>query len=1390
MPQDTSDKRPPAYSTVAGSGSYRIEPLNADNWLAWKRKITAILRDLDLESLLTEGPPQAKVAASPTDAERKAIDEWKKKDSRARTRIELAVGDSEMIHLLGATTAKEMWDQLKTVKEVRGKLGILAARRALFRAAADDDFNMSTHVTKLKLMQEQLHLMGSKVPDEDFAMILLTSLPEAWDSFTSAYLGSQGNETTVTSANLIAQLLEEERRRNSRNGGSGSGGTTLQAKETRECHNCKKKGHLAKDCWAKGGGKEGQGPKKRKGKGDRAAQTQETDDPAAGSSYDIAYMATPTDFSKYDWLLDCASSTHLCTTRDAFIDYTPLQNSSLKGVGPVDAPILGKGTVLLKFRVGGKTITHRLLDVKHVPSAPNCLMSQGRFIEEGGGSVDCHGKKCYLKNKSGHAVGDGNLIARMYLLNARAVLRVNDSAFVARVPKYSWDEWHRRYGHLAISGIQRAVRENMVTGLEIDKSTIPSRTCASCLEGKMPTKPFPKEAEHRSTTPGGRTMTDVWGPAASESISHFKYFISFTDDATRMCHVLFMKAKSEAFDRITTYLNHIEKQYGMVPKRIRLDNGKELVNEKLKKLVNEKGMTLEPSAPYSPSQNGVAERFNRTLLEMGNTMLFAAKLPPRLWEFSISHAVYVRNRSPTHALSGKTPYEAWFGKKPDVSHFREFGCDVWVKDEQRSSKLQPKAKKGKFLGFVDGSGSIRYLDGSNSVKVSRTFAFHESVPLATVPGLRAEGETGGVSQPNAENAAPNPTEQSPDQQSDQTPTSPDKLVIRIPPRSPDKASTTTTTTTVTPNIQARPVRSTRKDVDYKLLGNPDARKPADRANHITDHAYQISDLLDVAFAASSEDGPKNLEEAMESEEREEWVKAMNEELGMLEKMETWRMEDLPEGRKAVGSKWVFLRKLDEQGNTVRFKARLVAQGFSQKPGLDYDDLNTFAPVVRYESLRAMLAMTAQYGWYLNQYDVKNAYLNGTLNEEIYMRPPPGFNDGTNRVCRLQKSIYGLKQAGNVWNNTLTNALTDLSYRQIKSDYGVYVRQKGDKFSILLVWVDDIIAISNLETEADQITIDLSGKFEIKTLGTPKFLLGIRIDYNREKRVLALSQAHYIDQVLTEMGLEDCKPVATPLDSNVNLDYEEGEDQEERSDQASYAYSALIGKLLRLALIMRVDIMFPAQRLGQFTRNPRPRHWTAVKRVFRYLKGTKEHKLWYEGKKDRKEEGMVIYCDADWASQASRKSTSGYVITLAGGAIAWNSKKQGVIALSTAEAEYVAAAHVVKQVLWYQALLTELGLEPSRAPTVLSDNQAAIAIAHHPEFHARTKHIDISLHFVRDHIRSGRLSIRYVRSEDNLADLFTKGLPRGQHEKLTKKMGLEADPRGSVGNDGPEDGTDG
>jgi Reverse transcriptase (RNA-dependent DNA polymerase) len=326
-------------------------------------------------------------------------------------------------------------------------------------------------------------------------------------------------------------------------------------------------------------------------------------------------------------------------------------------------------------------------------------------------------------------------------------------------------------------------------------------------------------------------------------------------------------------------------------------------------------------------------------------------------------------------------------------------------------------------------------------------------------------------------------------------------------------------------------------------------------------------------------------------------------------------------------------------------------------------------------------------------------------------------------------------------------------------------------------VDDLVTFTNSPAESDHVERELKQKFEIKTLGEPSLLLGMKFTRNKENQITTLSQAHYIDKIIQRVGLQDTNPVSTPLDPNVNLEIDEaeqdksGNDREFDHDRASGVYARAIGSLMYAAIGTRPDIAYAVHTMAKFTQS---KHWTAIKRIFRYLKGTRDFHLTYGGLEHTYSTELSVYCDADWASSSDRKSISGYVFLLGGGAVSWSSKKQATVALSTAEAEYVAATHAAKQILWHRALFDELEIpQPQPETSILfTDNQApAIAISHHPEFHARTKHIDIAHHFLRDLIESGTIETTYIQTRENLADVFTKGLPRPLHQDLTYGIGV-------------------
>ena len=400
-----------------------------------------------------------------------------------------------------------------------------------------------------------------------------------------------------------------------------------------------------------------------------------------------------------------------------------------------------------------------------------------------------------------------------------------------------------------------------------------------------------------------------------------------------------------------------------------------------------------------------------------------------------------------------------------------------------------------------------------------------------------------------------------------------------------------------------------------------------------------------------------------------------------------------------------------------------------------------------------------------------AFLNGTLQEEVYMKQPPGYEkEGEEHlVCKLSKSIYGLKQSSRCWNMALDAHLKSVGFSQLKSDPCIYASGGEDSFYIG-VYVDDMILAGNDKAKMKSVKKKLSSKFDIKDLGKLSYFLGMSIAQNQEEKKTWIGQPAYTEKLLTKMEMSDCKPVKTPVDPGNRL-VKTAED-EEALDQL--LYQSVVGSLMYLATCTRPDIAYAVGMLARFSSKPNRSHWVAAKRVLRYLKGTMNYGLLYSGDSD-----VLAYSDADWAGDVDdRKSTSGYMFQIAGGPVSWKSRKQDTVALSTAEAEYVALSSAAQECIWLQRLLCELG-KPLGGPTViLEDNQSSIAMARNPQFHGRAKHIDIKHHFVRERVSDGSIELKYCPTNEMVADILTKGLAHQQFSFLRGKAGIVAQKLGA------------
>ena len=526
----------------------------------------------------------------------------------------------------------------------------------------------------------------------------------------------------------------------------------------------------------------------------------------------------------------------------------------------------------------------------------------------------------------------------------------------------------------------------------------------------------------------------------------------------------------------------------------------------------------------------------------------------------------------------------------------------------------------------------------------------------------------------------------------------------------------------------------------------------------------------VMDAMQDEEGdPKTLREAKARADWPRWKEAMDREIATLDRAKTWITVPRPEGKNIVGSKWVFRIKRKADGSIEKYKARLVARGFTQVFGEDYYD--TFSPVAKLQSFRAILALAARFDWEIESFDFTGAYLNGELDadEEIYMQPPPGYEgQGPDEVKRLRKSLYGLKQAGRKWYDALSRALANLGFRTTQADPGVFVAYDQGHILILVVHVDDCTFTGSSAKLIFAYKKKINDCYALTDLGPISWLLGIKITRNREERTISLSQSSYIDSILERYGLKDAKPYATPMVPGVTYSRRDSPSTPtEAHRMRRVPYREAIGSLMYAAVATRPDITFAVSTLSQFLDNPGDAHWEAVKRIIRYLSGTRGATLTYG--EDRHD--LIGYTDTDGATQEHRRAISGHVFLIDGGAISWSSRKQELVTLSTAEAEYVATTHAAKEALWLRRLIHELFPSLKQPTPLYCDNLSTLKLIYGDNYHARTKHIDTRYHFIRQVARNGALVLTYCPSEDMTADTLTKALPKWKATIHNSSLGL-------------------
>jgi len=1025
--------------------------------------------------------------------------------------------------------------------------------------------------------------------------------------------------------------------------------------------------------------------------------------------------------------------------------------------------------------------------VYYVPELKRNLISISAFDKKGYGILfeggEVHMRKSPADKFELVGLRDGALYESISIFEDQEP-RTTEFAGVVLENTSDMDLWHERLAHLGYDNVRHMHKKDVVCGMNVrDRSFTKDHFCDACATAKA-TQHSPKmQLSSYRQQPGKKRKkkievdmffqevnSDLIGPIQVAGIDGSRYAITFTEAKSRMRWLYTMKAKTETAEKIKIFKNEIEAM-GFKLRLLKTDNGGEFVSDELKDYAAG-NFVLRTTPPHTPKSNGTAERYNRVLGERTRAMLKHKQLPLFLWPEAMKTITYLSNRTTTVSVGNRimTPLELLTGIKPDISNLRAFGCKAFAYNfDVDRRKLDDKAKAGVFVGYDNNSAAYRiYLVNARKIVKSGHVVFNERGQVnwgeLVQPardgdwylGLNEDGDSEvtdeGVQipavQPMAENLAY------------------DEAVENL--LQEGRAAAAAAADAVNPVTEEIPQRVTRGiKRDYRAMHNGlTIRAGGERAYSVRE---TILHALKNEMAEVQE--PKTFSEAMNSELFDEWQQAVNSEMVSIYKNGVWHEADLPEGVKPLTTKWIFKVKKGDQGQIVKFKARLCVRGFEQEKGVDFDEV--FSPVMRHNSLRTLLAHAAVHDYEIKQMDVRTAFLHGELEEDVYIYAPEGSGVPVGSVLKLDKSLYGLKQAPRVFNNALNVHVESIGFKRCDTDPCIYIKETAKGPIYLAVYVDDLLIIGADLAEINTIKADLSKQFDMDDRGDASFILGMTILRDREAKTLELSQAQYARDVVTrfKMNKSKCK-LGIPIHSKAKLSSEDcPQSEEDKQDMAKVPYRSAIGALMYLATCTRPDISYAVSMCASYMHNPGRVHWETVKGILAYVNQTADRGLIYGSRDctDDLRDVVYLYTDADHAGDVdNRRSRTGYVSMLNGGAVSWKTRLQERTSISSTEAEYYAASDSFGEARWFRMFLAELKIHQIKPTIILEDNESCMKLAQNPVYQYRTKQIDIRHHQIREGIKYKEIVMVHVSTVDQVADALTKGLETKGFKDLTNR----------------------